>query len=80
MITKSIHLKIFIYQLNIYIYISKFDLNYKTKHLQQIMELNEFKTRRDSRQVKEKYFNTIELLFVFFLQINLMTTIYIIYI
>lgn len=32
----------FIYKLNIYI--SKLDLNYKTKHLQQIMELKDFKT------------------------------------
>lgn len=39
---------------NINYCVSKVDLNYKTKHLQQIMELNDFKTMCHSRQVKEK--------------------------
>jgi len=44
MITKSIHLKIFIY-----IILVKFDLNYKTKHLQQKMELNDLKTMHQGK-------------------------------
>jgi len=49
MITKSILLKIIIYLYINWIYISKFDLNYKTKHLQQIMELNDFKTSHQGK-------------------------------